>query len=73
MVKYIISDDLFSGFSIEMEPQSLELIEDIVKKELVSFLLSRELYLLVDKAKKLEFHIHGPKHYPQIYLCTHSE
>ena len=57
-----ISDELFGGFSIKIDLDTVESLEDIVKcviNELSTALKTNNLVMLVDKLEKKYFHIHG--------------
>jgi hypothetical protein len=60
--KFEISDELFGGFSIQIDLDTVESLEDIVKYmigKLSTALKTTNLVMLVDKLEEKYFHIHG--------------
>ena len=59
--KFIISDELFSGFEMDIDLDCSESIIDIIntiKNELLSLLNNKNLCVLSQKLKDIDFHIH---------------
>tara|TARA_B110001454_G_scaffold217085_1_gene241630 strand:+ start:1507 stop:1767 length:261 start_codon:yes stop_codon:yes gene_type:complete len=59
--KFIISDELFSGFEMDIDLDRNESIIDIIntiKNELLSLLDDKNLSVLSQKLKVIDFHIH---------------
>ena len=86
---FILSDKLFSGFKVTVPLIDIWAVHNVsddtcrlvasyagllLKTSLISFLQSRDLYALVDEAKKLpvDFHVHDNSclRGGEVYLCT---
>lgn len=82
-----ISSDLFWGFRCSIDLSQIETLEqviDIVKLELKTYLLRRNLMALVEKISSMKLHMHSPSvEFSELldhtnpsdilYLCDHCK
>ena len=82
LVTFVLSCDLFWGFSMDLEPQwfrSIEFIIECVKNSFLTTLNSKNLDVLYDEAKRKKFHIHDHsmdtlcalEQNSVVYICDH--
>ena len=81
-VTFILSCNLFWGYSTVLKPQwfcSVESIVECVKTSLLTTLKSKNLDVLYDEAKRMKLHIHDHsmetlcslEPHSTVYICDH--
>lgn len=85
MIKtFVISDDLFHGFSVILNPMLFDSIKSLlehIKNKLKAIFVLNNLELLAQKVDNLDLHLHGAKFISDlqekpeediIYICSYS-
>lgn len=79
--QFIISDELFQGFTLTLSIQTFSSIQELTNyflQKLISYLDTGNLYILLEKAKQIKLHHHIYKFISEIdndpddiiYLCS---
>ena len=72
---FTFSSSTFSGYTVSLDIQSLKNQEDIIHicvQDLMNTLQKYNLYMLVNKCKECNFHIHSHS-YSEILSCDPNE
>jgi hypothetical protein len=70
-----LSDELFQGYNIIINTSQFESINELInyfKNKLITILEFNNLFILSEKVKKMNLHIHDYKFYNDILNTTHE-